>query len=115
MPDPEFRAFQEKRKVPLKRFVRGSPVVELEMTVRRLATPAVTDIVTGALVQVGPEIDEERAWAEYRRTHPDRRYGVSKRALSRRELRCHGLSNLPPDHQLVYVTASNCVASRRER
>jgi hypothetical protein len=94
LPAPEYRAFGEIRTIPLKGYARRSPVIEMELTVRRLATPAVWDVVSGALVPVGPEIDEERAWDEYRRVHPDRRYAVSKRALSRWELRRHALSNL---------------------
>ena len=94
LPDPEFRVFQEVRKIPLKRTASASPIVEMEMTVRRLATPSVRDVVRGALVLAGPEVDEERAWAEYRRTHPDRRYAVRKQALSRVKLKRHGLSNL---------------------
>jgi hypothetical protein len=93
LPDPEYRAFRETRKIPLKRYASKSPVIEMEMIVRRLATPAVTDAVSGALVPAGPEIDEERAWNEYRRAYPDRRHAVSKRMLSRAELRRHGLSN----------------------
>jgi hypothetical protein len=93
MPEPEYRACHEVRKVPLKPYSKASPTVELEMTVRRLATPAVIDVTKGGLVQVGPEIDDARSWVEYRRLHPDRRYAVSKRALSRGELKRHGLRN----------------------
>jgi len=91
---PEYLAFREVRKIPLKPYDRKSPVVEVELTLRRLATPAVMDVVTGALVPAGPEIDEERAWTDYRRAHPDRRYAIGKRALGRAEIRRHGLSNL---------------------
>jgi hypothetical protein len=85
LPDPEYRVFREVQKISLKRYDRTSPVIEMEMTVRRLATPAVTDVVSGALAPVGPEIDGEQAWTEYRRRYRDRRYAVSKRALSRAE------------------------------
>jgi hypothetical protein len=57
------------------------------------ATPAVLDVVAGARVPVGPDIDEARAWAAYGQTYPDRRYAISKRALSRAELRRRGLGN----------------------
>jgi hypothetical protein len=97
LPEPEYRAVCEVRKVALKRFARTSPVIEMEMTVRRLVTPAVRDVVSGDGVQAGPAIDDEREWIEYRRTHPDRRYAVGKRTLSRTELRRHGLRNLSPD------------------
>ena len=92
LPAAEYRASLETRRIPLKGYARRSPSVEIEVTVRRLATPAVRDVVSGALVPVGPEIDDERAWHDYRRLHPDR-YAVSKRALSSRELRRHGLTN----------------------
>lgn len=61
--------------------------------VRRLITPAVRDVVTNTIVEAGPAIDDPAAWQVYRRQHPDRRYAVAKRTLSRRELRRHGISN----------------------
>jgi hypothetical protein len=64
-----------------------------EVAVRQLVTPAVVGAVTGQAVCTGPELDEPRAWAAYRRDHPSRTYAVSKRQLSRAELRRHGLSN----------------------
>jgi hypothetical protein len=69
----------------------------VELDVRRLITPAVRDVVTGSLVGVGPEIDDAESWKSYRRTHPTGTYAISKRVLSRRELRAHGLCNPPPD------------------
>ena len=96
LPDPEYRAVIEVRKVPLNRYARTSPVVEVEIRERRLVTPAVGDVVSGRAVPAGPDIDDERRWADYRRAHPDRRYAVSKRSLSRAELKRHGLRNLPP-------------------
>lgn len=97
LPEPKYRAFDEVRRAALKRYASTSPVIELEIKVRRLVTPAVRDAVTGALVLAGPAIDDEHGWAEYRRTHPDRRYAVGKRTLSRAELKRHGLRNLPPE------------------
>ena len=64
-----------------------------EIPVRQLVTPAVVDAVTGRAVCAGPELDEARAWKEYRQTNPSRTYAVSKRQLSRTELRRHGLAN----------------------
>ena len=93
LPEPEYREYRELRKIPLKRYASRSPCIEVEMTVRRLASADVFDVVTGRLVPLGPAVDEERAWAEYRRGYPDRRYAVSKRALARSELQRHGLSN----------------------
>jgi hypothetical protein len=62
--------------------------------VRRLVTPTVRDVATGSLIEAGPLIDDAAGWNAYRRTQPDRRYTISKRALSRRELRQHGLCNV---------------------
>ena len=91
LPDPEYRVITGLQKVPLKRYHRNSPAVEMEMTVRRLVTRSVIDCTTGRSIPAGPEIDEEPAWKEYRRSHPDRRYAVSKRQLSRKQLRRHGV------------------------
>lgn len=93
LPAPEYRAYRELRRVPLK--YSGARTVEIEITVRRLASPGVWDVVSRVSVPLGPAIDEERAWAVYRRTWPDRRYAVAKRALAQRELRRHGLNNDP--------------------
>jgi hypothetical protein len=93
LPEPEYREYRELRKIALKRYASRSLWIEMEMTVRRLASVDVFDVVSGCHVPLGPPIDEERAWAEYRRAYPDRRYAVGKRALARSELRRHGLSN----------------------
>ena len=53
-------------------------------------TPAVIDVVTGRAMGAGRATDHERSWAEYRRTHPDRRVAVGKRSLSRSDLRATG-------------------------
>jgi hypothetical protein len=97
LPDPVYRAVVEHRDVRLKPVHRQSPLVEIEITVRRLAGPSVRDAATGQPVQVGPEIDETRAWAEYRRRCSDRRYAVSKRRLCKAELRRHGLRDHAPE------------------
>jgi hypothetical protein len=81
------------RKVPLKPYWRGSPVIEMEVTIRRLATTAVRDTVSGQANPAGPDVDEDAAWRAYCRSHPDRRYAVGKRQLARKELRRHGLTN----------------------
>jgi hypothetical protein len=93
LPQPEYRRVTELRKVPLKPYWRGSPVIEMEVTIRRLATPAVRDTVSGQAIPAGPDVDEDAAWRDYRRSHPDRRYAVGKRQLARGELRRHGLAN----------------------
>jgi hypothetical protein len=76
---------------------RQSPVVEIEMEVRRLITPATRDVATGAMIAAGPEIDDEAGWRTYRSERPDRRYAVAKRVLSRRQLRRHGVSGQRAD------------------
>lgn len=96
LPEPGYRSTRRVVKVPLK--VRpGSRVVEQEMVARHLITPPVQDAASGALVPVGPETDDPQAWAKYRSEHPDRRYAVAKRTLSRTELRRHGVRNEPPE------------------
>jgi hypothetical protein len=94
MPEPEYRAHRETQKRRLKPYGPG-PVVELDLVVRRLITPAVQDAVTGALIEVGPAIDDPTSWRTYRRAHPDHRYATAKRMLNRQELRRHGLNNSP--------------------
>jgi hypothetical protein len=97
MPDPIYRAVVEHGNVRLKPFHRRSSLVEIEIAVRRLAGPSVGAAAAGQPVEVGREIDELRAWTEYRRLHPDRRYAVSKRRLCKAELRRHGLHDQDPD------------------
>jgi len=60
---------------------------------RRLITPPVRDVASGAVIAVGPEIDDVASWKAYRRAQGDRRYAIAKRVLSRRELRRHGVRN----------------------
>jgi hypothetical protein len=97
MPDPVYRAVVERPKVALQPLRRRSPVVEIEITVRRLSGPFVRDAVTGNAVEIGPKIEEPRAWSEYRRRHLDRRYAVSKRRLGKAELRRHALRDHAPE------------------
>jgi hypothetical protein len=94
MPEPEYRAYCETQKRRLKPY-RRSQIVELDLVVRRLITPAVQDVVTGALLEVGPATDDPVSWRTYRRAHPERRYAIAKRTLNRQELRRHGLHNSP--------------------
>jgi hypothetical protein len=97
LPEPAYRPHLEVQKRALKPYDRRSPVIDIEVTVRRLATPAVRDVVSNIMVEAGPPIDDEASWRTYRRSQPDRRYAIAKRVLSRRELRQHGLSNAPSD------------------
>ena len=87
LPRPEYRTVTRPARGA------GSTAGAREITVRQLVTPAVRDIVSGLAICGGPEIDEPRGWAQYRRAHPSRTYAVSKRQLSRMELRRHGLAN----------------------
>jgi hypothetical protein len=61
--------------------------------VRQLVTPAVHDVVSGEAVLAGPEIDEPLAWRVFREKQPELTYAISKRQLSRRELKRHSLVN----------------------
>jgi hypothetical protein len=97
LPQPEYREAIEARKLRLKGYGSRSAVIDVEIKARRLVTPAVTDVVTGRIVTAGPEIDDQRSWAEYRRTHRDRRVAVAKRSLSRSELKRHSLRNEPKE------------------
>jgi hypothetical protein len=94
LPEPVYHVRREILKVvPLVRRHGRSRPFEAEMNVGRLITPPVRDVATGAMIEVGPQIDDARSWEIYRRAHPERRHATAKRALSRRELRRHGLSN----------------------
>jgi hypothetical protein len=93
LPEPEYRPITETERIALKRYQRNSPIVEMEVTRRRLVSPPVLDVARQRLISLGPAIDEEAAWRHYRREHPDRRYAVTKRQLSGKALRRHGLEN----------------------
>ena len=66
---------------------------EVEVDVRRLVTPDVWDVVEKRYIPVGPTLDDEKNWREYRRKYSATTYAVAKRTLSHRELRQHGLTN----------------------
>jgi hypothetical protein len=72
-------------------------IYEVEMDVRRLITPDVWDVVEKRFIPVGPKLDDENNWREYRREHPSTTYAVARRTLSHRELRRHDLANASPD------------------
>ena len=97
LPEPVYRPFRQTRKLQLKPYDRKSPIIEIEIEVRRLVTPSVRDVATGAMIAAGPATDDEASWSSYRRGQPDRYYSIAKRVLSRRELRRHRLSNAPTD------------------
>lgn len=96
MPVAVFRAGMETQTRPLRPYDPKSPLVEMEVLVRRLATPAVWDVMAGALIETGPAIDDPASWRTYRTAHPDRRYAVAKRMLNHLELRRHGVQNSGP-------------------
>jgi hypothetical protein len=81
----------------LKPWAANGPVVSVDVSMRRLVTPTVVDVVTRAQVPAGPEIDDEAGWRAYRRQQPTRRYAVGKRMLSKAELRRHELQNRPAE------------------
>jgi hypothetical protein len=87
LPEPEYRAVARPESV-----ADGTRKAR-EVVVRQLVTPAVHDIVSGQAVCAGPQLDEPRAWVAYRQAQPAPRYAVSKRQLSRAELRRHSLAN----------------------
>jgi hypothetical protein len=97
LPEPVYRPFRETRKLQLKPYDRKSPIIEIEIEVRRLVTPAVRDVATGAMIAAGPATDDEASWSSHRRGQPDRYYAIAKHVLSRRELRRHRLSNTPTE------------------
>jgi hypothetical protein len=97
LPEPVYRAVCETQTKRLKPYDARSPKIEVTLIVRRLVTPAVRDVASGHQIEAGPAVDEEAAWKDYRRTHPDRRYAAAKRMLNRRELRRHGLANAMPE------------------
>jgi len=53
-------------------------VIESRIDSARLITPAVRDVVTKAMVESGPAIDDEASRRAWRRGQPDRRYAVAK-------------------------------------
>ena len=93
LPEPAYRPYREVQKRRLKPYDPDSRIVEVEITVRRLITPDVRDVVANTMVEAGPAIDDPAAWQLYRRQYPSRHYAIAKRVLSRRELRRHGVSN----------------------
>jgi hypothetical protein len=93
LPEPVYRVQRETRKLPLVPYSSRTRFFEAEINVGRLITPPVRDVASGAMIEVGPVIDDAESWAAYRRERPGRRYATAKRALSRAELRRFGLKN----------------------
>ncbi len=97
LPEPVYRTCREAVKLPRRLYERGGRFFVAEMDVRRLVSPPVWDVAAKRMIAVGPATDDIPSWSDYRRAQPDRRYVVTKRALSTRELRRHGVSNAPID------------------
>jgi hypothetical protein len=104
MPDPIYRPVVERQKIPLKPFYSSSKLVEMDVTVRRLASVSVYDVVLGRDIDVGPKIDKPAGWREYRRRHSDRRYVIGKRRLCKAELRQHHLQDQALDKIALAVS-----------
>ncbi len=82
LPDPQYRR-----------------VVQDGVEIRRLCSEPVRCAVHYKLIELGPQIDDERSWRAYTRKHGEngnRRYAAAKRSLSSAELRRHGLTNETP-------------------
>jgi hypothetical protein len=69
-----------------KSYNRRSSVVEVDVIVWQLITPAVRDAVTNTMIEAGSSTDDPDAWEAYKRRHFSRYYAIAKRALSRRKL-----------------------------
>ena len=94
LPQPEYRNVQQTYRMSLNPYVPSSTkVAKVCVYVRRLVTPALRDVADGHAVYAGPLLDDEPSWRDYRRNHPDRRYAVAKRTLSKAELKRHRLHN----------------------
>ena len=93
LPCAEYRAVSRTIEQPQHRYGPSGRVRKVEVVVRQLVTPAVVDVVTGAPVNAGPDIDEASAWDAFRKQNPRLIYAAGKRQLSRAELRRHGLQN----------------------
>jgi hypothetical protein len=60
MPEPVYRVVNERRNVPLKQYHADSPIVEIEITVRRLDSAPVRDVALGRFIEIGPSTDAKR-------------------------------------------------------
>jgi hypothetical protein len=96
LPEPIYFVSRETQRRFRNGYSERGGVDEVEGEVRRLVT-WVKDAVTRELIAAGPATDDSASWNLYQRAHPNRFYAVAKHALSRRELRRHGLHNSPPE------------------
>ena len=58
LPEPVYRVGREIRKLRYVAWSSRSRLFEAEMNVGRLLTPPVRDVVTGAMIAAGPDIDD---------------------------------------------------------
>ncbi len=91
VPTPEYRVCEMtvQRKLG---FHPNARSVALDLKIRRLISAPVRDLITGKLIPLGPPVDTETNWRYHRFHHPERHYAVSKRSLSHKELKRHGLT-----------------------
>jgi len=90
------REIQTRRRHP---YSAPRDTYEVEVDVRTLITPDVWDVLEKRFIPVGPKIDDEENWQEFRQNRSSTMYAVAKRTLSRRELRRNGLTNAPDELQ----------------
>lgn len=95
LPAPRYVAVVERRPVRLNPHRWDSPVVEMDVEVRRLTTSPVYDVALKRWIPAGPRIDgeaERRRWqAEFGRLGG--RYAAAKRQVDSRTLRRYGIAN----------------------
>lgn len=93
LPEPEYRLVIREVKQRIRPYDASSPERTIKVRVRQLITPAVQDAISGRMISAGPESDDHVSWRRYRETQPERVYAITKRQLSRRELRRYNLHN----------------------
>ena len=95
LPKPQYREYTDVRSIRQRPWDPASPVVEYEVTVRRLISAPVYDVLRREFIRVGPAVDDEASRRRWEREGP-RRYAVIKRQVATKVLRQHGLKNAMP-------------------
>jgi hypothetical protein len=96
LPVPQYRERYQTRSIRQRPWDPNCPVVEYEVVVRTLISAPVFDVIKRELIRVGPVVDDDanrRRWEREGTKH----YAVSKRQLSTKMLRRHGLQNAAPE------------------
>lgn len=93
LPVPRYKAYPELRLQRLKPWDLNSPLVELEVVVRRLTSAPVWDVIKREFIRVGPLVDDEASRRRFEREAP-KRYATAKRQVPTKVLRRHGLANV---------------------